>query len=281
MWLRLRLGRLVAGRPFDSRSRVVGIGIRVDVAATLAHDDDRHERDAADGNGCDDSENWRLRLLFRLPPRVAGDARLARFIRRAAAADRQRLRFPGARFRGRRWAVDKIQRARGRGSGVHRRFVMFRRRRLRRRAWRGGGRRRGRSSLSQFRPQPLVVFFLLFRTKQTNLGRRNLVQQLLRQLGMLARLQRPQVDHPLVGRGLDHVRIAFERIDRKQPIVVGRLLGGRDAKPLVIRVELRCHRAPSSRRMFRKSRARAEKMCCFSHYAAASPTPQGLPGRLL
>ena len=79
---------------------------------------------------------------------------------------------------------------------------------------RGRSRRRGWSRLGRVPgPQRRVVCRPLVGLEQAELGGRNLVQQLLRQLGVLARGQRTQMGHPGVGGRLDHVRIALERIE--------------------------------------------------------------------
>jgi hypothetical protein len=94
-----------------------------------------------------------------------------------------------------------------------------------------------------FRPQFRVVDRLALRTHQAQLGRRNLVQHALRERAVAPGLIGAQVGHALVGGGLDHVGIALEPLDPQQPVMIGRLLLGRNAQPLVVRVE-RLRHAP-------------------------------------
>ena len=102
------------------------------------------------------------------------------------------------------------------------------------------GRRRGRwrgLRLLERLSQLPVIRGLLLRVEQANPCRRHLVQQPLRLLRVLARLERPQMGHPLVGGVLDHRGVVLERRYGQQPVVIGRLLAGRYSQPLVIRVE--------------------------------------------
>ena len=60
-------------------------------------------------------------------------------------------------------------------------------------------------------------------------------------LRVLARLERPQMGHLLVGGVLDDRGALLERRYAQQPVVIGRLLAGRYPQPLVIGVELLRH----------------------------------------
>jgi hypothetical protein len=79
--------------------------------------------------------------------------------------------------------------------------------------------------------------------QEAKLRRRHLVEQLLGQRAMTTRLVRPQVGHAAVGRPLDHVGIVLEELHAEQAIMMGRLLGRRDAQPGVIRIERLGHTA--------------------------------------
>ena len=89
------------------------------------------------------------------------------------------------------------------------------------------------------RREDRVVARLLVGVEQTDFRRRDLVQQLLRQLDVLAVLKSPQMGHLPIGRRQDHVRIRFEQIHAQQPIVARRPRRIADTKPLMIRVEAR------------------------------------------
>ena len=79
-------------------------------------------------------------------------------------------------------------------------------------------------------------------------GRPQHGHQLVLLLLEIRREQRAQVGRDLeqapveeVGRLLDDVRIGLERADAQQPVVMRRLLLGRDAEPHAIRVEIFRH----------------------------------------
>ena len=78
---------------------------------------------------------------------------------------------------------------------------------------------------------------LFFRPQQTELRRRDFVQQPLRFRAVFTRLKRPQQHHPLIGGVLDNVRAGFKRSHAQQPVMIRRLLVERNTQPLVIRVE--------------------------------------------
>ena len=86
----------------------------------------------------------------------------------------------------------------------------------------------------------IVVCFPL-RVEQANLRRRHLVEHLLRQIAVFARLKRAQIRHLPISRRLDHVRIALKGTDREQSIVVRRLLVGRYSQPLVVWIKTSRH----------------------------------------
>lgn len=58
---------------------------------------------------------------------------------------------------------------------------------------------------------------------------------------MRAVLVRLHVGHLPVGSPLDDVRVALEESDAQQPIMVRRLLRGRDPQPLAVRIEVLGH----------------------------------------
>ncbi len=97
--------------------------------------------------------------------------------------------------------------------------------------------RRHRAVGGQGLPQPMVVFRLPLRIEQAHAGGRQLVEDKLRDLRVGPRLKSPHVEHLPVGRIGDHIRIRFEQADAQQPVMVGRLLVGRDAKPFPIRIK--------------------------------------------
>jgi hypothetical protein len=55
--------------------------------------------------------------------------------------------------------------------------------------------------------------------------------------GSPAGLELPHELHLPVGRQLDHIGIGFKQFDPQQPIMVRRLLGGRNAQPFVEGIE--------------------------------------------
>ena len=83
-----------------------------------------------------------------------------------------------------------------------------------------------------------VVECLLRRAQQANPGCGNLVEDLLRELCVLARLKRANKRHLLIGRSGDHVRVGFEQIDAQQPVMMWRLVLRRYAQPFVVRIEV-------------------------------------------
>ena len=93
-----------------------------------------------------------------------------------------------------------------------------------------GGRRgqarglRGHSLGRKLLPQDFVVFGLAIGPQQAEFRRGRFIQQLLRQAGVLPRLKRAQMDHPLIGGRFDHVGVGLEQANPQQPIVVRRLL---------------------------------------------------------
>ncbi len=96
--------------------------------------------------------------------------------------------------------------------------------------------RLGRRGLERGAQLP-VVGRLLFLIEQAHARASHLVEQALRVGRVRPGLERAQVAHALV-RGMgDHVRIGFEQLDAQEPIVVGRLLIGRNAQPDVIWIE--------------------------------------------
>jgi len=82
-----------------------------------------------------------------------------------------------------------------------------------------------------------VVGRLLLGIQQADAGRRDLVQQTLRQAAVRTRLVGPQMRHLAVGRRCDHIGVGLEELDRQKPVMVGRLVLRRNAKPLVVRVK--------------------------------------------
>jgi hypothetical protein len=62
---------------------------------------------------------------------------------------------------------------------------------------------------------------------------------------MRARLKSAQVDDSLIGRTFDDVIIALEEFDTQQSVVMGRLVLGRNAQPLVIGVKRISHHTPA------------------------------------
>src|SRR5687767_6450962 len=54
---------------------------------------------------------------------------------------------------------------------------------------------------------------------------------------MLARFVSLDVGHLAIGGGLDHVEVGLEQADSQQPVMVRRLVFGRNAQPLVIGIE--------------------------------------------
>ena len=57
----------------------------------------------------------------------------------------------------------------------------------------------------------------------------------------------PDVRDLSFGRVADHVGIRFELFDPQQPIIVRRLMLGRNAEPLIIRIKFVGHGSASSR----------------------------------
>jgi hypothetical protein len=82
-----------------------------------------------------------------------------------------------------------------------------------------------------------VVGSLFFHLQQAEFGRRELIENPLRESGMPSRLKRPHVSHLPRGCILNHVRIVFEMGNPQQPVVVRGLVLGGDAEPLAIRIE--------------------------------------------
>ncbi len=105
----------------------------------------------------------------------------------------------------------------------------------------GAGRGLLRGQL-QLGPKLGIVGRLLFRLQQAQLGRSHLVEQLLRQGTVRAGLEGAQMGHLPICRALDHVGVGLEPLDAQQAVVVGRLILGRNAQPLVIRVQGRVGR---------------------------------------
>jgi hypothetical protein len=57
----------------------------------------------------------------------------------------------------------------------------------------------------------------------------------------------PNACHLPIGGGVDDVGITFDLVDAQQPEVIGRLLGGRNPQPIMIRIKVGQHRAPQPR----------------------------------
>jgi hypothetical protein len=87
------------------------------------------------------------------------------------------------------------------------------------------------------RLQLSVVCRLSRRIEQRYSRRRYLVEELLRFLTALACLKRPQVQHRPIGSVGDHVRVRFIHGNAEQPIVIRRLLVGRNAEPGVVGIK--------------------------------------------
>jgi hypothetical protein len=75
------------------------------------------------------------------------------------------------------------------------------------------------------------------RREQAELGGAQFVEKALRKGGVLASLKGANVRHSLIGGAFDDVGIGLEELDAQQPIMVGRLVLGRNAQPLVVRIE--------------------------------------------
>ncbi len=107
---------------------------------------------------------------------------------------------------------------------------------------RGGGTCDGRFSVGRGGgPQQGVVTGPATRVHQREPGRGHLVQQPLRVCRMGTRLEAPQVGHTLIGGVGDDVRVGLEAGNPQQPVMIRRLLLGRDRQPLVIGIELLLH----------------------------------------
>ncbi len=111
----------------------------------------------------------------------------------------------------------------------------------------GGGRRRGGQrgeielgGLELFTQPPIISRFFLG-IEQADFGRGNLVEDLLRQSGVRARLIALDLAHPTVGRVGNHIGIRLEGRNRQQAVVMGRLLFGRDPEPFPIGIECISH----------------------------------------
>ncbi len=102
----------------------------------------------------------------------------------------------------------------------------------------GRTRRRGRS---QSRSKLSVVGRLLLRRKETNPGCRQFIEDLLGNIAVSSILVRAHMSHTLIGGTLDCLGIRLEQRQRQQAIVMRGLIRGRDAKPLVIRIETVLH----------------------------------------
>jgi len=88
-----------------------------------------------------------------------------------------------------------------------------------------------------------VVGGLLLRAQQAEPGRGHLVEQSLRWLALLARLESAQMDHALVGSVVDGLGLVLEGLEPQQAVVVGRLLLGSNPQPGVVRIERPEHRS--------------------------------------
>ena len=96
---------------------------------------------------------------------------------------------------------------------------------------RGSRNRQGSGGLGCRRSQLGVVFGFLVGIQQTHSRRRDLPQDLLRLVRVLADLIRPHVDDPLFRRVGNHVRIRLEQRHAQQPIMIRRLLRRRNFRP--------------------------------------------------
>ncbi len=85
--------------------------------------------------------------------------------------------------------------------------------------------------------QLIVVLRLLGSVQQTNSRRGNLIEDFLGEGRVLARLERPDVRHPLVGGTRNHVGIVLEYVNPKQTVMIWRLILGGNAEPFVVGVE--------------------------------------------
>ena len=83
----------------------------------------------------------------------------------------------------------------------------------------------GGALLLQMRPQTPIIFRLLLRLQQTDLGGGNLIEQLLGNGAELSRLKTLDLRHTAIGRIGDHVGIRLEKFDSQQTIGMGRLIG--------------------------------------------------------
>ena len=78
---------------------------------------------------------------------------------------------------------------------------------------------------------------LLGGIQQAHLGKRHLVEQSLRKLGVHSHLEAAKMRHALISRRLDHVGIGFKWSNGKQPIVIRRPFRRWDSQPFVVGVE--------------------------------------------
>ena len=116
----------------------------------------------------------------------------------------------------------------------------LRRRQCRRRS------HRGRHLWRELSPQLPVIFRLLLRIQETDFRRRKFVENLLRQGHVLPEMIVSHMSHPLLGCVRNHIRISLEEFNRQQPVVIWRLIFGRNAQPFVIGVEVFGHGTISS-----------------------------------
>ena len=83
-------------------------------------------------------------------------------------------------------------------------------------AWAERRRGRFRRLSGQLLPQLPVVDRPLLGIQQAHPGRGDFVEQTLRMLALLARLERPQNGHPLIGGVGDRVEVVFKQTDAQQ-----------------------------------------------------------------
>lgn len=100
------------------------------------------------------------------------------------------------------------------------------------------------SLVGQFAPKLLVVLRLPGRIQQTDPGGLDLIQELFGELAVLARREVTQRHRLTAGCGVDDIAALFKQFDPQQPIVIRRLISGRDSQPDVIWIERVSHRKP-------------------------------------
>jgi hypothetical protein len=85
------------------------------------------------------------------------------------------------------------------------------------------------------------VFRAGSRIEETRLGGGDFIQDPLAHLGVLAQGIPPHMPDLPLGRVEDHLHIALKPLDSQQPVVIGRLILGRNSQPTMIRIECGAH----------------------------------------